>query len=89
MTLSRIAAGQITGISPQTINSSSKVLKTTGSALSRINSVIISEWTIFGVCVCVRARAFFLLPSFLLNASGSKKCRRLLLSIGRQHLGAF
>ena len=40
-------AGQITGIGLKAINSSKKVLKITGPALFRINSVIISARTVF------------------------------------------
>ena len=39
-------SGQIIGISLKAINSSKRVLKITGPALSRINSVIISEQTV-------------------------------------------
>ena len=41
-----LAAGQMTGISLKAIDSSRNVLKITGPALSRFNSVIISAWTV-------------------------------------------
>ena len=42
-----LLAGQITGIGLKAINSSKAVLKITGPALSRNNSVIILAWTVF------------------------------------------
>ena len=42
-----LLAGQITGISRKVTNSSKNILKITGHALSRINSVVISARTVF------------------------------------------
>ena len=51
-------AGQITGIGLKAINSSKKVLKITGPALFRINSVIISARTVvFGQDIPVTSGA--------------------------------